>query len=78
LCGEDTRKLYKNGAFNWPKIGLGTTYPNPMVGSVLVYKGKIIGEGWHHTAGEPHAEVMAIRAVKDKTLLKKLNYLCKP
>ncbi|HSJ11083.1 MAG TPA: bifunctional diaminohydroxyphosphoribosylaminopyrimidine deaminase/5-amino-6-(5-phosphoribosylamino)uracil reductase RibD [Gillisia sp.] len=51
--------------------GLGTTYPNPMVGSVLVYKGKIIGEGWHHTAGEPHAEVMAIRAVKDKTLLKK-------
>ncbi|MEN2400691.1 bifunctional diaminohydroxyphosphoribosylaminopyrimidine deaminase/5-amino-6-(5-phosphoribosylamino)uracil reductase RibD [Flavobacterium sp. MC2016-06] len=53
------------------KNGLGTTYPNPMVGSVIVYDGKIIGEGWHKKAGEPHAEVNAIRAVKDKSLLKK-------
>lgn len=51
--------------------GLGTTYPNPMVGSVLVYKDKIIGEGWHHIAGEPHAEVMAIRSVQNQDLLKK-------
>ena len=51
--------------------GLGTTYPNPMVGSVLVYKDKIIGEGWHRKAGEPHAEVIAINSVKDKSLLKK-------
>jgi len=51
--------------------GLGTTYPNPMVGSVIVYENKIIGEGWHKKAGEPHAEVNAIRSVKDKTLLKK-------
>ncbi|CAM3471749.1 bifunctional diaminohydroxyphosphoribosylaminopyrimidine deaminase/5-amino-6-(5-phosphoribosylamino)uracil reductase RibD [Flavobacterium chungbukense] len=51
--------------------GLGTTYPNPMVGSVIVYEGKIIGEGWHKKAGEPHAEVNAIRSVKDKSLLKK-------
>ncbi len=53
------------------KNGLGTTYPNPMVGSVIVYDGKIIGEGWHKKAGEPHAEVNAIQSVKDKTLLKK-------
>lgn len=53
------------------KNGLGTTYPNPMVGSVIVYEGKIIGEGWHKKAGEPHAEVNAINSVKDKSLLKK-------
>ncbi|TVZ25374.1 diaminohydroxyphosphoribosylaminopyrimidine deaminase [Gillisia sp. Hel_I_86] len=51
--------------------GLGTTYPNPMVGSVIVHNKKIIGEGWHHKAGEPHAEVNAINSVKDKSLLKK-------
>ena len=51
--------------------GLGTTYPNPMVGSVIVYNDQIIGEGWHKKAGEPHAEVNAIRSVKDKSLLKK-------
>lgn len=51
--------------------GLGTTYPNPMVGSVIVYKGKIIGEGWHKKAGEPHAEVNAVNSVKDKSLLQK-------
>ncbi|MFO7721394.1 MAG: bifunctional diaminohydroxyphosphoribosylaminopyrimidine deaminase/5-amino-6-(5-phosphoribosylamino)uracil reductase RibD [Gillisia sp.] len=51
--------------------GLGTTYPNPLVGSVLTYNNKIIGEGWHRKAGEPHAEVNAIRSVKDQSLLKK-------
>ena len=53
------------------KNGLGTTYPNPLVGSVIVYDGKIIGEGWHRKAGEPHAEVNAIASVKDLSLLKK-------
>ena len=53
------------------KNGLGTTYPNPMVGSVIVYEDRIIGEGWHKKAGEPHAEVNAINSVKDKSLLKK-------
>lgn len=53
------------------KNGLGTTYPNPMVGSIIVCDGKIIGEGWHKKSGEPHAEVNAVNAVKDKSLLKK-------
>ena len=53
------------------KNGLGTTYPNPLVGSVIVYEDKIIGEGWHKKAGEPHAEVNAVNSVKDKSLLKK-------
>lgn len=53
------------------KNGLGTTYPNPMVGSVIVCDGKIIGEGWHKKSGEPHAEVNAVNAVKDRSLLKR-------
>ena len=52
------------------KNGLGTTYPNPMVGSVIVLNGIIIGEGWHKIAGEPHAEVHAINSVENKSLLK--------
>lgn len=50
--------------------GLGTTYPNPMVGSVIIHEEKIIGEGWHRVAGEPHAEVIAINSVKDQSVLK--------
>ena len=53
------------------KNGLGTTYPNPLVGSVIVYNDEIIGEGWHRKSGEPHAEVNAINSVKDKSLLSK-------
>jgi diaminohydroxyphosphoribosylaminopyrimidine deaminase/5-amino-6-(5-phosphoribosylamino)uracil reductase len=53
------------------KNGLGSTYPNPLVGSVIVYEGQIIGEGWHQKAGQAHAEVNAINSVKDKSLLKK-------
>ena len=52
------------------KNGLGTTYPNPLVGSVVVHNNKIIGEGWHYQSGQPHAEVNAISSVKDKSLLK--------
>ena len=42
------------------KLGSGKTAPNPMVGAVLVYHEKIIGEGYHHGFGNPHAEVNAI------------------
>ncbi len=52
------------------KNGLGTTYPNPLVGSVIVYNDVIIGEGWHKEAGMPHAEVNAIKSVSDPSLLK--------
>lgn len=52
------------------KNGLGSTYPNPMVGCVIVHKDMIIGEGWHLRAGSAHAEVNAIESVKDESLLK--------
>jgi diaminohydroxyphosphoribosylaminopyrimidine deaminase/5-amino-6-(5-phosphoribosylamino)uracil reductase len=44
--------------------------PNPMVGAVIVCNGKIIGEGYHRRCGGPHAEVNAIRSVRDESLLK--------
>ncbi|GAA5094832.1 bifunctional diaminohydroxyphosphoribosylaminopyrimidine deaminase/5-amino-6-(5-phosphoribosylamino)uracil reductase RibD [Chryseobacterium ginsengisoli] len=48
---------------------IGKTYPNPLVGSVIVHNDKIIGEGYHHKAGENHAEINAINSVKDKSLI---------
>ena len=48
-------------ALRLAKRGYGTTSPNPMVGAVLVKRGNIIGRGWHRRAGEPHAEIEALR-----------------
>lgn len=50
--------------------GEGFTSPNPLVGSVIVYNGKIIGEGYHQKAGTPHAEVHAINSVAVRSQLK--------
>ena len=46
--------------------GLYTTTPNPRVGCVLVKDGAVVGEGWHQKAGEPHAEVHALRAAGER------------
>lgn len=51
--------------------GSGSVAPNPMVGSVIVCDGKIIGEGYHRSYGGPHAEVHAIQSVADKSMLKR-------
>ncbi|NYZ67881.1 bifunctional diaminohydroxyphosphoribosylaminopyrimidine deaminase/5-amino-6-(5-phosphoribosylamino)uracil reductase RibD [Endozoicomonas sp. SM1973] len=48
-------------ALQLAKQGLYTTRPNPRVGCVVVKEGKVIGEGWHQRAGEPHAEVHALK-----------------
>jgi diaminohydroxyphosphoribosylaminopyrimidine deaminase/5-amino-6-(5-phosphoribosylamino)uracil reductase len=52
------------------RLGAGNVSTNPMVGAVVVHKGKIIGEGYHRKCGGPHAEVNAINSVKDQSLLK--------
>lgn len=44
----------------------GETYPNPLVGSIIVHKDRILGEGYHQKAGQPHAEINAIHSVKEK------------
>jgi diaminohydroxyphosphoribosylaminopyrimidine deaminase/5-amino-6-(5-phosphoribosylamino)uracil reductase len=49
--------------------GIGNVSPNPLVGCVIVYNDQIIGQGYHQKYGESHAEVNAIKSVKDKTLL---------
>jgi diaminohydroxyphosphoribosylaminopyrimidine deaminase/5-amino-6-(5-phosphoribosylamino)uracil reductase len=51
------------------QLGIQEVAPNPMVGAVIALDGKIIGEGYHQKFGEAHAEVNAIRSVKDKSKL---------
>ena len=51
--------------------GILNVSPNPMVGCIIVYNDEIIGEGYHQEYGKSHAEVNAIKAVKDKSLLSK-------
>jgi diaminohydroxyphosphoribosylaminopyrimidine deaminase / 5-amino-6-(5-phosphoribosylamino)uracil reductase len=50
-------------------MGAGTVAPNPMAGCVIVHQGKIVGEGFHREWGGPHAEVLAIDAVRNPEVL---------
>lgn len=50
------------------RSALGRTAPNPLVGSVIVQDGQIVGEGFHPGAGQPHAEVFALKAAGDRAL----------
>ncbi len=63
-------ELYMMRCLQLAAMAEGQTSPNPMVGAVIVYDGRIIGEGYHHRAGEPHAEPNAIASVKDESLLR--------
>ncbi|GIV33274.1 MAG: riboflavin biosynthesis protein RibD [Chitinophagales bacterium] len=60
---EKTDEKYMLRCLDLAALGAGRVAPNPMVGAVLVYAGRIIGEGYHKAFGEPHAEVHAIAAV---------------
>ena len=53
--------FYMKLALDLAQKGLGFTSPNPMVGAVVVRDGEIVGKGYHHQAGEPHAEVNALK-----------------
>ena len=61
---------YMRRCIHLARNGLCNTAPNPMVGAVIVHNDRIIGEGYHVRCGQAHAEVNAIRSVKDPALLK--------
>jgi diaminohydroxyphosphoribosylaminopyrimidine deaminase / 5-amino-6-(5-phosphoribosylamino)uracil reductase len=60
---------YMNRCLDLASRAEGMTYPNPVVGAVLVHDGRIIGEGFHLKAGGPHAEVVAVESVREKHLI---------
>jgi diaminohydroxyphosphoribosylaminopyrimidine deaminase/5-amino-6-(5-phosphoribosylamino)uracil reductase len=75
FCDTENKEILKNReaerhiqymrrCFELARQGAGRVSPNPMVGAVLVYEGRIIGEGYHQRYGEAHAEVNAVRSVK--------------
>jgi diaminohydroxyphosphoribosylaminopyrimidine deaminase/5-amino-6-(5-phosphoribosylamino)uracil reductase len=64
-----TDEKFMHRCLQLAKKGEGFTRPNPMVGAVIVHDGKIIGEGYHRQFAEAHAEVNAVRSVKDPSLL---------
>ena len=57
--------IYMQRCLQLASCGAGSTSPNPMVGAVIVCDSRIIGEGYHVRAGEPHAEVNAVNSVKE-------------
>lgn len=63
-------EMYMRRCLQLASLGLGKVQPNPMVGAVIVHQNQIIGEGYHHQYGQPHAEVNAFNSVSDKSLLK--------
>ena len=62
-------ELYMHRCIELAQNGSGNVSPNPMVGAVVVHDDMIVGEGYHQNYGEAHAEVNAIKAVNDKSLL---------
>ncbi len=58
-------EMYMQRAFELAELALGRTNPNPLVGAVIVKDGEIIGEGYHHKAGTPHAEIHALRQASE-------------
>ena len=64
-----TDEFYMQRCIELAQKAFGQTYPNPLVGAVIVYNDKIIGEGYHQKAGENHAEINAINSVENKALL---------
>jgi diaminohydroxyphosphoribosylaminopyrimidine deaminase/5-amino-6-(5-phosphoribosylamino)uracil reductase len=60
--GSDFDSLMMRRCLELARRALGRTSPNPLVGAVVVKDGEIVGEGFHPRAGEPHAEVFALKA----------------
>lgn len=52
-------------ALEQARNGQGRTFPNPCVGCVIVHEGRVVGQGYHRRAGEPHAEVVALASLEE-------------
>lgn len=63
-----SHKKYMDLAIKLAEKGKGMTSPNPMVGCIIVKRGRIVGKGWHKTAGTEHAEILAIRDAGKKAM----------
>lgn len=63
-CNDDQAMMQR--ALDLAANGQNTTQPNPMVGCVIVNEGVVVGEGYHHIAGDLHAERVALKAAGDK------------
>ena len=66
-----SHQLFMQRCIDLAQKGMGAVAPNPMVGAVLVYENRIIGEGWHQQFGGPHAEVHCFQsvAIEDKPFI---------
>jgi diaminohydroxyphosphoribosylaminopyrimidine deaminase/5-amino-6-(5-phosphoribosylamino)uracil reductase len=60
---DQSHEVFMTHALELAQRAWGQTHPNPMVGAVIVEQGGIVSEGWHHAAGQPHAEIEALRAL---------------
>lgn len=65
ICAMLSDAAYMQRCLDLAQMGKGNVAPNPMVGAVLVYNGRIIGEGWHRKYGEAHAEVNCLESVAE-------------
>jgi diaminohydroxyphosphoribosylaminopyrimidine deaminase / 5-amino-6-(5-phosphoribosylamino)uracil reductase len=68
VCNDQDDLSYMAQALALAHRGLETTDPNPRVGCVLVKSGRVIGRGWHHRAGGPHAEIEALASASESTV----------
>ena len=63
---KQSDKHFMKLALKQARRGFYTTSPNPAVGCVIVRDGKVLGKGYHHQAGQPHAEIMAMRDAEER------------
>ncbi len=66
MTTEPRHLQYMHRALELAARGLGRTSPNPAVGAIVVAGGEVVGEGFHRAAGQPHAEVLALRAAGER------------
>ncbi len=70
MCRKEVNAVFMRRCLELAALGRGRVSPNPMVGSVIVHQGRVIGEGFHKAFGKDHAEVVAIESVRNREQLR--------